>query len=168
MQMNTAILATTVGLVGSLVGGASTFAASWLTHRGEVPAQTLAQQSATREALYAEFIVEACRRFAEAWSHQAESPVAIAMLYSAVERMRLTSSGEVIDAADKVMRQIVEAYAEPDRSFDDLRCTLRSDEFRDPIRNFSAVCRADLDTLRSRAPDALRMRAHATRRNPGL
>ena len=44
-----------------------------------------------REALYAEFIKEASKRRAEAWSHQAESPEVIAGLYSGVERMRLFS-----------------------------------------------------------------------------
>ena len=94
--MDPAILSATAGLIGSLVGGVSTFAASWLTQRGQLRLQTLVQQAVKREALYAEFIAEASKRVAEAWSHQAESPEAIAGLYAAVERMRLTSSTEVI------------------------------------------------------------------------
>ena len=79
------------------------------------------QQSAKREALYAEFIIEASNRAAEAWSRQADGPAAVAALYSAVGRVRLTSSPEVIIANDEVIRQIVESYAAPDKSFDDLR-----------------------------------------------
>src|SRR3954449_12363901 len=75
--MDPAILSATAGLIGSLVGGVSTFAASWLTQRGQLRMQTLVQQAVKREALYAEFIVEASKRVAEAWSHQAESPDAI-------------------------------------------------------------------------------------------
>ena len=38
---------------------------------------------------------------------------------SAVERMRLTSSDAVIVTAERVMLNILEAYAQPDKSFDD-------------------------------------------------
>ena len=168
MPMDSAILTAGVGLIGSLVGGASTFAASWLTHQGQLRAQTLAQWSAAREALYAEFIVEASRRVTEAWSHQAEGPAALALLYAAVERMRLTSSAEVIEAADKVIRHIIEAYAEPNRSFDDLRCSLRSGAFRDPIQQFSEVCRVELESLWARMPRVRRVQAYLGHFNPRL
>jgi hypothetical protein len=90
--MDPAILSATAALVGSLVGSVSTFAAYWLTQRVQIRAQVLMKRHAEREALYAEFIVEASKRFADAWSHQAESPEVVAGLYSAIERMRLTSS----------------------------------------------------------------------------
>jgi hypothetical protein len=61
--------------------------------------------------------------------------------------MRLTSSPEVIDAADEVIRQIVESYAAPGKSFEDLRRSLDGGEFRDPLRKFSEVCRAELTAL---------------------
>jgi hypothetical protein len=146
--MNPAMLSAAVGLIGSLVGGASTFSASWLTQRGQLRTHTLVQQSAKREALYAEFIIEAAKRIAEAWTREADDPAAVATLYAAVGRMRLTSSAEVIAAADEVIRQIVESYAAPGKSFDDLRHSLSGGEFRDPLRKFSEVCRAELDTLR--------------------
>lgn len=56
----------------------------------------LLQQAVKREALYTEFIVEASRRFVEAWGHQAEDPEVVAGLYAVVERMRLTSPDEII------------------------------------------------------------------------
>ena len=52
--MDPAILSATAGLIGSVVGGVSTFAASWLTQRGQLRLQTLVQQAAKREALYAD------------------------------------------------------------------------------------------------------------------
>jgi hypothetical protein len=90
--MDPAILSATAALVGSLVGGVSTFAAYWLTQRVQLRAQSLMKRHAERETLYAEFIVEASKRFADAWSHHAENPEVVAGLYSAIERMRLTSS----------------------------------------------------------------------------
>jgi len=73
-----AILTATAALFGSLVGGVSTFVAHWLTQRVQLRAQSLMKRHAEREALYAEFIVEASKRFADAWSHHAESPEVVA------------------------------------------------------------------------------------------
>jgi hypothetical protein len=134
-------------LIGSLIGGTSTFAASWLNQRSQLRTHTLVQQSAKREALYAEFIIEASKRIAEAWNSQIDDPGAVATLYSAVGRMRLISSAEIIEAADEVIRSIVESYAAPIKSFDDLRQSLDDGEFRDPLRKFSEMCRAELDAL---------------------
>ena len=147
--MDTAILSATSALIGSLIGGMSTLAASWLTLRGRVRAQALVQEAAKREVLYAEFIIEASRRLTEAWSHHAESPEVVAGLYSAHQRMRLTSSDEVIRVADHVIRLVIQAYAAPDKTFDELRQHIAADDEQwDPLRRFAEACRAELRALR--------------------
>jgi hypothetical protein len=146
--MEPAILSATSALLGSLIGGVSTFAASWFTHRGQLRTQAIAQQAIKLESLYAEFIIEATKRIADAWSHHAETPEVVAGLYSAVERMRLVSSDEVIDAAEQVVNYTLGVYTGPDRTFDELQRQIRSDEFRDPLRNFSDACRRELGALR--------------------
>ena len=149
--MDPAILSATAALVGSLVGGVSTFSAYWLTQRVQLRAQRLMKRHAEREALYAEFIVEASKRFADAWSHHAENLEVAAGLFSAIERMRLTSSDSVILAAERVMFNILEAYAQPDKSFDDLRRSIRGDQLRDQfpktLREFSEACKNELRAL---------------------
>ena len=142
--MDPAIISATSGLVGSLVGGVSTFAASWLSTRNQHRAQTLVQQAVRREALYAEFATEAAGRLADAWSHEAGGPEVIASLWGTVARMRLTSSEAVVAAAEEVIRQVIEAYAAPNQTFTDLRQRAQDDEFRDPLRKFSEACRAEL------------------------
>jgi hypothetical protein len=62
--MDPALLPAAAGLIGSFVGGVSTFAASWLTQRGQLLTRTIVEQAFKREALYAEFIIEASKRFA--------------------------------------------------------------------------------------------------------
>jgi hypothetical protein len=146
--MDTAILTAASALAGSLIGGISTLIASWLTQRGQLRAQALIHESVKREALYAEFISEASKRRAEAWSRHAESPDVIAGLYSAVERMRLSSSDEVIRLAQQVIHHVMEAYAAPDKTFDDLRQDVESAVGRDPLRKFSEACRGELRALR--------------------
>jgi len=142
--MDHAILSATAALIGSLVGGVSTFAAYWLTQRVQIRNQRLMQQAATRETLYAEFIVEATRRLADAWSHHANGPEVVTSLYSAIQRMRLISSSAVVIAAERVLNDVLDAYAEPDRSFDDLRITIRNSNHRDRLSNFSETCRKEL------------------------
>jgi NADPH:quinone reductase-like Zn-dependent oxidoreductase len=69
--MDPAILSATAALVGSLVGGVSTFAAYWLTQRVQIRAQGLMKRHAERETLYAvrEFVVgdRVVGSFFESW-----------------------------------------------------------------------------------------------------
>ena len=146
--MDPAILSAASALAGSLIGGASTLAASGFTQRGQLRAQVLVQEAVKREALYAEFIIEASKRFVEAWSHQAEGPEVVAGLYSAVERMRLTSSGEVIRVAEQVVRLVIQDYAAPEKTFDEFRHRVGSEDWGDPLREFSEACRVELRALR--------------------
>ena len=119
--MDPAILSATSGLIGSLIGGVSTFTASWVTSHRQYRAQTLLQEAVRREALYAEFVAEAAARFADAWSHQATGPEPVAKLLGAVARMRLTSSRAVVNAAEEVVCRVVDAYAAPNLTFNDLK-----------------------------------------------
>jgi hypothetical protein len=146
--MDPAILSAVSALTGSLIGGVSSLTASWLTQRGQFRTQTLVHEAVKREALYAEFIIEASKRLTEAWSRQAETPEVVAGLYSATERMRLTSSSEVIRVADEVVRQVIEAYAEANKTFDELRELVRKEHELDPLRDFAEACRTELRALR--------------------
>ena len=67
---------------------------------------------------------------------------------SAAERMRLTSSDEVVHSADQVIRGVIEAYAAPDRTFGEFQERLEIEIERDPLREFSDACRTDLTALR--------------------
>ena len=105
--MDTAILSTSAGLIGSLVGGASTFAASWITQHKVLGTQRRLFHARQRQKLYSEFIIEATKRLAEAWNHQAEGPEVVGNLYSAIQRMRLISSDRVVSCAEEVMRGVI-------------------------------------------------------------
>jgi len=147
--MDPAILSAASALTGSLIGGVSTLTASWLTQRRQFRTQALVHEAVKRETLYAEFIIEASKRFIEAWGHQAEGPEVVAGLYSAVERMRLTSSGEIIRVADQVIRLLIEAYAAPERTFEEFRQRVTSEDYGSPLREFSEACRVELRVLRA-------------------
>jgi len=146
--MDGAIFSTGAALVGSLIGGASTLAASWVTQRGQLRAQALVHEATKREALYAEFIIEATKRFTDAWNHHLENPTVLAGLYSAMQRMRLSSTDVVIEAAREVLRTVLEAYDQPERTFEELRERVRADAERDALQAFAEACRIELRALR--------------------
>ena len=100
------------------------------------------------EALFTEFIIEASRRFVEARNHRADGPEVVAGLYSVAERMRLTSSSEIIRSAQDMVRRVVEAYSAPAKTFDELQELMRSEDFSDPLMEFSEACRVELRALR--------------------
>lgn len=143
--MDTAILSGTARLVGSLVGGVSTFAASWVTQGKLVGSQRRFHRASQRQQLYSEFIVEATKRLAEAWNHEAEGPEVVTNLYSAVQRMRLISSSHVVDCAEQVMRAVIAAYVEPNKTFDELRQRVQQrTDANDNLREFTEACRQEL------------------------
>jgi hypothetical protein len=57
--------------------------------------------------------------------------------------MKILSSDEVIEAAEKVGRLILETYLSPNRTFVDLPDLLRE---VDPLRDFSEACRRELES----------------------
>ena len=61
--------------------------------------------------------------------------------------MRLTSSSEVICAAEQVLRHVIDAYAAPDKTFDDLLASIESEAKSDPLRKFSEACQKELRAL---------------------
>jgi hypothetical protein len=148
--MDPAILSATSALVGSLMGGFSTFCASWVTQRRQLRSHLLLQRAAQQETLYAEFIIEAAKRLTEAWSKQPEQPDVLAGLYAAMERMGLNSSDTVIENAEHVIRTVVEAYADPNKTFDDLRKALIGGHIHldNPLKEFTDACKAELYALR--------------------
>jgi len=81
-------------------------------------------------------------------AHNAEGPDVIAGLYSGVERMRLSSSAEVIRLADQMICHVINAYAAPDKTFEELRQSIESEAVSDPLRDFSEACRFELRALR--------------------
>jgi len=92
--------------------------------------------------------VFASKRFTDAWSNQAKSPEVVAGLYAAVERMRLISSSSVVRAAEQVIRNVVEAYSDPNKTFDETRKRIESGELRNPLREFTEARKEELRAMR--------------------
>ena len=62
--------------------------------------------------------------------------------------MRILSSAEVIDIAERFAQKIVDTYLEPNKSFVELREMINSSSVN-LMREFSMACRDEFETLRT-------------------
>jgi hypothetical protein len=108
--MDTSIVTALAALAGSLIGGLTTLASTWLTQRYQATRERTANEIAKREALYGEFINEATRVGIDAIQREIGSMAELTRLVALTNRIRLASSDEVLAAADAVIVEIAELY----------------------------------------------------------
>jgi len=145
--MNAAVLSAASALFGSLIGAVTSLASTWLTQHLQVQIQRRTTLATKREALYNDFIGEAAARFVDAMTHQAESPDVFILLYASIGRMRLTSSRDVIQAAESVVRLVADTYAAPNLTSQQMHENGRGEKL-DPLAGFGEACRTELGILR--------------------
>jgi hypothetical protein len=79
----------------------------------------------------------------EAFSHSLEQPETFVKLYGITGRIRLVATASVLAAAEGCIRQIIDLYAKPNMTVEQIRRAFERDRF-DPIRDFSVACRQEL------------------------
>jgi hypothetical protein len=141
--METAYISAFAALAGSVIGGLTSLAASWLTQRVQFSAQQLAHDIGRREELYRDFIDEASQCYADAWQHSEANAAKLVRLYALVSRMRILSSAPVIERADQVMQLIIDTYPGPNKTIYEVAVNVHTGQL-DPLRDFSEACRDEL------------------------
>jgi hypothetical protein len=141
--MDAAYVSAFAALAGSAIGGLTSLAASWLTQHVQFSSQQRAVNRNRREELYKSFIEEGSRLYADAFAHDKAEVSNLVNLYALVSRMRVLSSPQVVEQADKVVRVIIETYLAPNRTFRDVTEVL-DNEAMNPLRDFSNACRDEL------------------------
>ena len=147
--MEASAITALAALVGAALGGFVSVVASWLTQRANRRAQWTAQDIAQRQDLYKEFIEAASKCYVHALQHPEPDIPALVELYAKLGRMRVFSSPRVLDNAEQIERKIVDTYLAPDKTFLELREMINSESV-DLLREFSASCRAEFESLRGR------------------
>jgi hypothetical protein len=130
-------------LAGSTIGGLTSLTASWLSQHVQFRAQRRASDLSKREELYKNFIEEASRWFADAFEHDKAEVANLVNLYALVSRMRVVSSPEIVENADRVVRVIIETYGAPNKTFREVKEILDQNSMN-PLREFSNACREEL------------------------
>jgi hypothetical protein len=147
--VDSGIVTALAALAGSVIGGMTTFATTWITQRHQVRRERVAGEIAKREALYGEFINEATSASIDAIEHEIDSLSSLTKLFALYNRIRLTSTEEVFIAADGVIHQIAELYMggnkTPRELYEEaLRNHTEGVAQFDPMRVFSEACRREL------------------------
>ncbi|MFI5460400.1 MAG: hypothetical protein ACHRXM_33705 [Isosphaerales bacterium] len=141
--MDATIIMAVAAAGGSLVGAAATIVTTWITQRTQAVHAEREETLRHRETMYGEFITEASRLAVEAFSHSLEGPDTFVKLYGITGRIRLVATDPVLAAAEACMREIVDLYAKPNMTVEQIRLAFERDRF-DPIRDFSVACRKEL------------------------
>ena len=128
---------------GSVTGALATALTSWITQRRKDRALLTSRTIEKREKLYKSFIEEASRLYADALVKDKSEISQLVELYALIGRMKILSSDDVIEAAEKVGQFILETYLSPNRTFVDLPELLNK---VDPLRDFSEACRRELQS----------------------
>jgi hypothetical protein len=141
--MESTIVTAIAAACGSLVGAAATIVTTWITQRTQTTHAEREQQLHHREALYGAFITEASRLTMDGLSHSLEKPETFVILYGILGRIRLVAAEPVLAAAEACCRQIIDLYAKPNMTVEQIRLAFERDRL-DPIRDFSVACRKEL------------------------
>ncbi len=141
--MDSTIVPAVAAACGSLVGAAATIVTTWITQRTQIIRAEREERLRNHQTLYGEFITEASRLTVEAFGHTLERPDTFVTLYGITGRIRLVATDSVLDAAEACLRQIIDLYAKPNITVEQIRLAVERDRV-DPIRDFSVACRKEL------------------------
>ena len=145
--MNTIYVPAFAAFGGSAFGAISTIVTGWVSRRRRQRERHHAHAVSKREELYRAFIEEASRLYAEALTSDRSEIPALVNLYALIGRMRILSGDEVVHAAERAGRLIIETYVAPNASFVDLPGFM---EEVDPLREFGDACRREMHAIPSR------------------
>ncbi len=144
--MEAAYISAFAALAGTAIGGLTSFATSWTTQQAQARTQRRAGERDARAALFGRFLDEAAKLYAEALQNRRDETTGLIGIYALTNRIRLTSSSQVVEAADTVCRIIVDAYLAPNITLEEMRANW-VDRHVDPLRDFSEACRQELRTF---------------------
>ena len=144
--MDTAWISAFSAVMGSLVGGFTSFVTTYANQRAQYRRDFVGRQFAQHETLYSEFINEAARLQADSLEQEMVKPNTLVPIYALENRIRLNGSDEVVQAAAEAIKQIVESYQQPRMTEEDIRRGAYL-EIRDPVKEFGEACRKELNRL---------------------
>ena len=144
--MEAAYVSALFGLGGAAIGAMASFLTTWMTQKFQFNARLREADRAIRTALFDDFITEAVRLYADALTHQRTGVDDLVKLYALVARMKLTASQATVDAAEQVIRRVIEAYLAPNLDLAQIYGMAKQGQV-DILVEFGQACRTDLRDL---------------------
>ncbi len=140
-----ASISAVAALGGSVLGALASSVGTWIAQRHQNRRDLLAKKVFQREQLYSDFISETAHAFADAVQHTFHDPSRLIPSYALLSRMRLSSSVNVVESAERVLDTILATYSQPNLTAQEFHAWAGEDN--DPLRDFSNICRHDLESL---------------------
>ncbi len=144
--MNTVVVSTMAGVLGSIVGGSATVATAWITQKTLNKRELTGAEIRKREMLYGEFITECTKLVMDSFARTLDNPETLLSAYALLNRIRLAASDAVLMEAEQIVRWITEQYFAPNLSLEEMRALVRSGN-DDPLKSFGEACRAELKSF---------------------
>ena len=142
---NPATITALAAIFGSLTGALASSVSTWITQKHQDQRDLLAKRIFHREQLYSDFISESTRALADSLQHNFQDPNKLVPIYAALSRIRVSSSTEVLASAERVVDNIIATYSEPNLTPEEIQS--RAAKRNDPLRDFSSICRRELESL---------------------
>jgi hypothetical protein len=150
--MDASVITALSGLAGAMIGGLASGLTSWFSQRSQANTQWLLQNQLRRQDVYKVFIEQASKLYIEALQSDQPDISALMGLYAQVSRMRVLSSARVVHCADQIVKTIIAAYLEPNKTFPELR-EMATSGLIDPLREFSEAARRESERLKFGPPE---------------
>ena len=123
-------------IFGSVTGALTSSVSTWITQRHQDRRDLLAKRIFHLEQLYSDFISESARAMADAVQHNFQDPNKLVPTYALLSRIRLSSSANVLESAERVIQHIVIAYSEPNLTPEEIQFgAKREDRLRESARS---------------------------------
>jgi hypothetical protein len=148
-MIDASLISGLAGLTGAAIGGLTSALAGWLTQRSVAHAQWITNENLRRLDIYRDFIEVASKCYLHALQHDDAEISGLVGLYTHISRMRVLSSAEVVENAERVAQRILDTYTEPDKSFVELR-SMAKNHALDLLHDFSKACRLEREKYRRR------------------
>jgi hypothetical protein len=144
---NPATISAMAATFGSLTGALTSSVSTWITQRHQNRRDLLAKRLFYREQLYSDFIGESAHAMADAVQHNLQDPDKLTPTYALLSRIRLSSSTAVLANAERVIQHIISMYSDPNITPEEIQS--RAAKREDPLRDFSNICRAELEAMQN-------------------
>jgi hypothetical protein len=144
--MNSSYFPALAALLGTVLGGLTSFLTSWTTQTAQTKAQRLAVAKTKREDLYGRFLDEMARLFSHAFSENRVNYSVLVDIFALKGRIRLVASPAVFEVADQAVKHILDIYMGPVLEASEVRKRM-DDIDADFMNRFAEVCRIELQTF---------------------
>jgi hypothetical protein len=145
--MNLAYLSTVSALAGTIIGGVTTFATSWLTHTAQVKSARLAAERARREELYGKFAEELALLYSFVLGDEGLTYNKLVAIMGLRGRIILLATPHVVASADRAVNFIIDLHLGPRLTREEVRRKIE-DRSLNAISEFARCCREELIALR--------------------